>query len=74
MAFMKRVSAREAYKNYTLASKDVLQQAAEAADKAKLAEVIKLVKILKARKGYAISQAVPIAKRAYRMGVRSIAN
>lgn len=37
-----------------------------------MTEVIKLVKILKCRKGYTLAQAAPIAKRAYRAGVRSV--
>lgn len=35
-------------------------------------EVIKLVKILKCRRGYTVAQAAKIAKRAYRLGVRSV--
>lgn len=41
-------------------------------EQAQVAEVIKLVKTLKCLKGYTLAQAAPIAKRAYRLGVRSV--
>lgn len=68
----KQITAREAQRNYIMSSKDVLQVAAEKAAKAQMKETIKLVKTLKCRKGYTVAQAAPIAKRAYRMGVRSV--
>lgn len=36
------------------------------------AQIIKLVKTLKCRKGYSVAQAAKVAKRAYRLGVRSV--
>lgn len=64
----KRITAQQAGKAYEMIRKDVFQQ--READKMK--ETIKLVKVLKCRKGYTIAQAALIAKRAYRLGVRSV--
>lgn len=63
----KRITANKAGMIYsTQYAKNVFEQ--KEADKMK--EVIKLVKILQAR-GHKITTAAPIAKRAYRMGIRA---
>lgn len=66
----KRITAREAQRNYIMTSKNVFEIAAEVAAGSQIKETIKLIKVLKCRKGYTIAQAAPIAKRAYRLGVR----
>lgn len=67
----KQITARQAQLHYIMSSKNVLEIAAEKAAQHQMKETIKLVKTLKCR-GKQFSAAVKIAKRAYRMGVRSV--
>lgn len=66
----RRITAREAYANSIMSSKDVLQIKAEKAEADKMKHVIGLTKILVQRNGVPFAKAAKIAKRAYRMGIR----
>lgn len=69
----RRITARQAQLNYIMNSKNVLELAAEKAARYQMKETIKLVKILQG-KGRSFSVAAKIAKRAYRLGIRSVTN
>jgi hypothetical protein len=66
----KRVTAREAYANGIMNSKDVLTIKAEQAEADKMKHIIGLTKTLVQCHGVPFARAARIAKRAYRMGVR----